>query len=253
MSRLSCFAKTFLISSITACSTLFSMGLQALALEYNPPNRGAPPNTRDAGRREGFCGDLTAVQPAGTNWGATLLERPTFGLYVAEPAKNLTFTLKDESSDEVLYTAELGDLEGPGISLYTLPDDAPALELDQWYRWEVSLECEQFETELTPNQSIKQVGGVIVRQADDELQTALANTTAAERPNLLAINGIWYDAVHTLMVQWMQQPDSETWQNAWQTLIEHPAVLLLEDLQDTMPIISCQIADVPIAIPSDVQ
>ncbi len=255
MSRLSCFVRTFLMSAITVCSTVLSSELQVLALEYNPPNRGAPPNTRDAGNREPFCGNLTAIQPSKTNWGATLLERPTFGLYASVPVRDLTFTLKYEGSDESLYTTTLGDLTEPGISLYTLPDDAPALEIDQWYRWEVSLECGQFDTENIRNQSIKRVGGVIVRQAvDNELQAALTDAAADEKPNLLAMNGIWYDSVRALMLQWMQQPDSETWREAWQTLIKHPTVLLQEDyLQNAMPTASCRVSDGTTAISPEAQ
>ncbi|MBT9316593.1 DUF928 domain-containing protein [Leptothoe spongobia] len=243
------FSQTLLISSVTILSTVVSLGLPGLALQYNPPNRGAPANTRDAGSRNGFCGGLTAVQPTQTNWGATLLARPTFGIYVAEVATKATFTLKYEGSDEILYTANFGEIEGPGISLYTLPDDAPALEAGQWYRWEVSLECEQFNTALMQNQSTKQVGGVIVRQvADDALQTALTHATADEKPNLLAVHGLWYDAVHALLLQRLKHPDAESWQDAWQALLVHPMVLL-EDLQAAMPIECCLLADCPTADP----
>ncbi|MEA5463741.1 DUF928 domain-containing protein [Leptothoe sp. PORK10 BA2] len=231
MSRLSYLTNKYLISSvtalITALSALLTMGLPGLALQYNPPNRGAPSNTWDAGSRTGPCGDLTAVQPTETNWGETLRSHPTFGIYVSEPATNLTFELKHEGSQEILHRVTFEQLDGPGMSLYTLPDSAPALEPDQHYRWQVSLECEQFNTVHIQYNDSRAAGGMIIRRvASDELQAHLATTTDADKPALLGANGFWYDMVHTLLIQQVQQPETEQWTDAWQRVLLHPMVQL---------------------------
>ncbi|MEM9266833.1 MAG: DUF928 domain-containing protein [Cyanobacteria bacterium P01_F01_bin.13] len=212
---------------------------QRTALQYNPPNRGAPGYTRNAGSRTGPCGDLTAVQPTQTNWGETLERHPTFGIYLAESAVNLTFELREESSQEILHQVTFDQIEGPGISLYTLPDTAPILEPNQFYRWQVSLDCEQFNTPNVQYRGVKRAGGTIFRRlVSEQLQTTLSTAAETEKPSLLAANGLWYDTVHTLLLQRLHQPDTERWINDWQNLLIHPMVQL-NNLMEAAPIECC--------------
>ena len=232
------------LSLLTPAMSQSALQPQLSAVNYNPPNRGAPSRTRNALSRAGLCGDLTAIQPSQTNWGETLAARPTFAIYVSEPATDLTFELKDESSGEIVYQTLFDQISGPGISLYTLPDTAPALEVDRSYRWQVSLECEQFSTLRVPQRGTKLSDGVIVRRASDELQIALANTTDSEKPSLLAANGLWYDTVYTLLTWRLTFPETETWTEQWQGLLTHPMVQL-DHLLDAAPIDCCLAADCP--------
>ncbi|MEM8612695.1 MAG: DUF928 domain-containing protein [Cyanobacteria bacterium P01_H01_bin.105] len=237
-----------------AALSLFTpaMGQSALqpelaAVQYNPPNRGAPSETRNALSRAGLCGNLTAIQPSQTNWGETIRERPTFAIYVDESAKNLTFELEDKMTGETLHNVIFDQVTGPGISLYTLPDTAPALEIDHQYRWQVSLECEQFSTPQTPQRGTKASDGTIVRRTlSNELQTALATTADNEKPALLAANGLWYDTVQTLLAWQLTYPDTETWVEQWQGLLKHPMVQL-HDLLESAPVDCCLAANCPTA------
>ncbi|MEM9162614.1 MAG: DUF928 domain-containing protein [Cyanobacteria bacterium P01_F01_bin.4] len=191
-----------------------------VALRYNPPNRGAPSLTRNAGSRTGLCSDMTALQPTQTNWGETLDVRPTFGIYVAEPVSSLTFELKDILSNEIVHRTTFETIEGPGISLYQLPDTAASLEPDRLYRWQISLDCE-----LT-GKTDKADGVIMRRVASDELQAALDATPEADMPTLLAEHGLWYDAVKTLLMQRLRQSENETLVTDWQQLMQHPVVQL---------------------------
>lgn len=248
MSRLSYLTSKFLIGSMAAMTAL-TMGLPGLALQYNPPNRGAPSNTWNAGSRTGPCGNLTAVQPTQTNWGETLRSHPTFGIYVSEPATNLTFELRDERTQEIFHRVTFDEIEGPGISLYTLPEEIPELEPNQYYRWQVSLECEQFNTANVQYTEDRQSGGMIVRRTvSDELQTSLEIAEDDEKPTLLATNGLWYDMVHTLLIQQSYQP--EQWTDAWQALLDHPMVQL-DDLMEATLVECCLAVDCLESSPSD--
>ena len=243
MSRQSYLTHKVLISSITALGTIVTMGLPVMALQYNPPNRGAPSNTWDAGSRTGPCGHLTAVQPTQTNWGETLMAHPTFGIYVSEPAAALTFELRDERSQEIIHRATFEEVKGPGISLYTLPDTAPALEVNQYYRWQVSLDCEQFNTTNIQYTGDKQSGGLIVRRGvSDELHHSMEATADDEKPALLAANGLWYDMVHALLMQQFHQSETEQWTESWQTLLGHPMVQL-NNLMDATLVDCCLAVD----------
>ena len=176
-----------------------------------------------------------------TNWGETLRSHPTFGIYVSEPATNLTFELRDERSQEILHRVTFDEVKGPGISLYTLPDTLPSLEPGQYYRWQVSLECEQFNTANVQYTGDRQSGGMVVRRiVSDELQHSLETATEDEKPALFATNGVWYDMVHTLLVQQFHQP--EQWTNAWQSLLGHPMVEL-NDLTGTTLVDCCLTVD----------
>lgn len=204
-----------------------ALAQSSAAIQYNPPNRGAPSETRNAASRTGRCGDLTAVQPTQTNWGETLRAYPTFGIYVSAPATNLTFELKDERSKEILHRVSFAQIEGPGISLYTLPDTVPALATNRLYRWQVSLDCTQFNTAHVQHTGTKTSDGVILRRAvSDELQTVLDNAASDEKVSLLATNGLWYDTVHTLLMEQFNQSGPETWVAQWQSLVSHPTVQL---------------------------
>lgn len=252
MSRLSYLTNSPLIGLIATLTTL-TMGLPTWALQYNPPNRGAPSNTWNAGSRTGPCGNLTAVQPTKTNWGETVRSHPTFGIYVSEPASNITFELRDEQTQEIIHRATFDQVEGPGISLYTLPDSLPALEPDQYYRWQVSLECEQFNTANIQYTGDKQSGGLIVRRVvSDELESSLDTATEDEKPALFATHGLWYDMVHALLMQQSHQPAQ--WTDAWQQVLVHPMVEL-NNLTEATLVDCCLAVDClgidPLETPSD--
>lgn len=240
MFRLSYLTHKVLINLVVPISAVLTAEIPSLALQYIPPNRGAPSSTWDAGSRTGPCGNLTAVQPTQTNWGETLEEHPTFGIYVSEPATNLTFELRDEQSQEVLHQVTFDEVKGPGISLYTLPETAPALETNRYYRWQISLECEQFSTANIQYTDSRQADGVIFRRvASDELQTALASTPDDERPELLATNGLWYDMIYALLQN--QSSETDQWTEAWQRVLEHPMVQL-NNLMEATLVDSCLLA-----------
>ena len=215
------------------------------SVQYDPPNRGAPSETRNALSRAGLCGNLTAIQPTQTNWGETLREHPTFAIYVDAPATNVTFQLEDKMTGETLHQTIFDQVTGPGISLYTLPKTAPALETNRQYRWQVSLDCEQFSTPQIPQRGTRASDGTIVRRPlSDEIQTALATTADNEKPAWFAANGLWYDTVQALLTWQLTYPDTETWVDQWQGLLAHPMVQL-DELMEATPIDCCLTADCP--------
>ncbi|MEO0867461.1 MAG: DUF928 domain-containing protein [Cyanobacteria bacterium J06642_11] len=235
MARLSSLPQTCFILA-TVIGTVLPLGRPARALQYNPPNRGAPSRTWDAGSRTGACGNLTAVQPTQTNWGETLQERPTFGIYVSEPAQNITFELRQERTQEIVHQATFAQVDGPGISLYTLPETAPALAANQPYRWQISVECAQFSTDNIEYTDSRQADGIIFRRvASDELTANLVATPETEHPALLAANGLWYDTIHALLLQQAVEPaEPDAWTQAWQTLLLHPMVQLNKLMDATL-------------------
>lgn len=195
---------------------------------YNPPNRGAPGRTRDAGSRS--CG-LVALVPTQTHWGETLEPHPTFWFYVANPAERMIFDLRDEMTGESVFTTEFAALAGPGIGSYVLPDEALALESDRLYRWQLTLDCPRTDSDPTVN-SI-----VVRREVDPELTEQLDNALPEERINLLATHGLWYDTLTDLAQLRASDPQNPELETAWVELLQHP-VVALDDMVE-MPLIPC--------------
>ncbi len=195
---------------------------------YNPPNRGAPGRTRDAGSRS--CG-LVALVPTQTHWGETLEPHPTFWFYVANPAERMVFELRDEMTGESVFTTEFAALAGPGIGSFALPKTAPALESDRLYRWQLTLDCPHTDSDPTVN-SI-----VVRRQADPELAAKLQTALPTERVDLLATHGLWYDTLTDLAQLRTSDPQNPEYAEAWADLLQHP-IVGLDDMVE-IPLIPC--------------
>jgi len=204
-------------------------------ITYNPPNRGAPGQTQDAGSRPSCpTADIpfTAIAPA-TNWGETLSPRPTFWLYLPYTASTVELTLYDEGNQQgQVYHTTFQTADTAGLAQFSLPDNAPALESDRLYRWQFTFVCD------AETQSYFQVTGVIVRRSPTpELTAQLQAASPDEHIALLAAQGFWYDAVHQLNQQRRLDPGNETLQSDWQALIQHPVVGL--DALGTVPLMDC--------------
>ena len=219
--------------SSTHSSTHAPMHLLTLA-PYNPPNRGAPGRTRDAGSRS--CG-LVALVPTQTHWGETLEAHPTLWFYLASPTETMTFELRDETTGEILSKAEFAATNGPGIGSYRLPATAPDLEPDRIYRWQLTLDCAHTDSDPTVN-SI-----VVRREADPDLAAQLPIASPEARVDLLATHGLWYDTLTELAQLRINNPQNPDLASAWVDLLEQP-VVALDDLVE-MPLIPCCSSEIP--------
>jgi hypothetical protein len=94
--------------------------------------------------------------------------------------------------------------------------------------------CDDPETPSGGNQ--RRVDGLIARYSLPELESISWDSPSFEAAQMLAENGIWYDAL-TMIGNLRRQADSEALKNAWQQLLENDSVQL-EDIQDK-PIQNC--------------
>lgn len=208
---------------------------QSKNVTYNPPNRGAPGETQDAGSRPACpTSDIpfTAIAPS-TNWGETIASHPTFWLYLPYAASAVELTLSDEGNhQEMIYHTTFQTATAAGIGQFSLPEDAPALEPDRLYRWQFTFVC------AAETQSHFQVTGVIVRRSPTaQLTQQLQTASPKEQIALLASEGFWYDALDQLNQLRRLNPADETLESDWESLLQHPAVGL-EDLL-SVPLIEC--------------
>jgi hypothetical protein len=187
-----------------------------------PPNLGDPGGRGQGGGSRGDCKayeGMKALLPGSQTAGLTTQERPTFWL-------NLPKGLADQVPLEMsLQTAQGKPLfkkiwnatpTPAGIVHIPLPQDAPALQVNQRYRWSISIYCDA-ETPDTP----VTVRGTIARTTLSPTVN-LENFTqlsAIEKASLYAEQGIWYDALTTLGLE-RQTATHPALLRAWDTLLQ---------------------------------
>jgi hypothetical protein len=127
-------------------------------------------------------------------YGTTLLERPTFLVYVPQSdATEAIFSLKDEAGN-IVYQTVVAVPGQSGIVAVQVPTDAPGLELGKPYQWLFAL---LVEGNLSP--STPYVDAWVSRiEPDLALAEQLQQGTAHQNAETLAANGVWYDSVALL-------------------------------------------------------
>ncbi|NJN86827.1 MAG: DUF928 domain-containing protein [Leptolyngbyaceae cyanobacterium SL_7_1] len=203
-------------------------------ITFNPPNRGAPGKTQDAGSRPACPTSVipfTALVPA-TNWGETIASHPTFWLYFPYDASAVILTLRDEQTPETVIYSTTFQPSAAGIAQVPLPANAPALEVDRLYRWQFEFICD------AETQSHFQVTGVVVRRSPSTSFTEqLEAASPTEQVALLAAHGFWHDTLTQLNQLRWANPENPTLQADWETLLQHPFVKL--DALIAEPLIEC--------------
>ena len=184
-----------------------------------PEDSGQPRTNRAGGRRDQFCNNsmptpsLTLLLPP-TNQGFTTAAHPTFLAYLPQTlAKQAFLTLEDEDNNYVYHTIfELP--EGAGIVSFPIPDTAPALESDKYYKVSLAMICGQL---LDPNDPV--VEGWIKR-VDLGAETQPSQEISLELGAWYARNGIWFDTLQILADLQKVDPDNVDAISAWEELLQ---------------------------------
>jgi Domain of Unknown Function (DUF928) len=186
-----------------------------------PPNLGDPGNRGQGGGSRGSClayKDTSAVLPR-SQWGRTTLAHPIVWLHLPQDlAANvpLEFVLQD-AAGKTLFKQLIDATETTtGMMPIPFPTAAPALEVDQQYRWSIAIYCDA----EVPDQPVT-VQGWIGRSAlsSDTSQRLAAATTAIDKAAIYAAAGIWYDALTTLGLTRFATSNADA-TIAWDDLLE---------------------------------
>ncbi len=185
-----------------------------------PPNLGDPSGRGQGGGSRGRCpgyDEVSALLPP-SKWGLTTMEYPTIwlnlpkGLAAQVPVE---FVLAD-SQGKVLFKEIADAPQTPaGINPFPLPARAPALRVNQEYRWSIAIYCDA----AVPDSPVI-IRGAIGRSALPSLtETRLAQSLAAiDRATIYAEQGFWYDALTTLGMEQRATGGTEA-AIAWQDLL----------------------------------
>lgn len=208
----------FSIVSIASVTPIQQQTYFQLAVDFDPPNRGAPGDRGgdNAGSRDDSC-NLLAMVPK-TNLGLTTAEHPAFWLYVPTVPKSprsLELVLRDESDREI-YRTTFELTQGDGIVSFRLPETAPPLDVGQLYHWHVF--CGNFARD-----------GWIERVAfSPEVESQLETATPRERVLIFAEQGLWYETLTELAGLRCSDPQNTQLLQDWASLLQHEMVTLNE-------------------------
>ncbi|HEY9645612.1 MAG TPA: DUF928 domain-containing protein [Chroococcidiopsis sp.] len=157
---------------------------------------------------------------------ATLSDRPTFFVYVPEATdvgqspRVIEFMIStknppDEDLSETLYEAQLVVPNHSSIVTITLPDSAPALEVNGSYHWAVTLVRDLSDYSGNPI-----VDGWVERiEPEAGLLSQLQNSAPEDRPALLAAAGLWQDTLASLVQLRQQNPADSSVTADWVSLL----------------------------------
>ena len=181
---------------------------------FETPGSESPNTTTGAGSR-GEQYFVTALIP-NTNHGRTVSERPTFYIYMPPTSvKQVFFSLQDEDRNNY-YQTILPITSRKGIISFTLPDDAPPLEVGKHYEWYfVTLEGER----LRPDSP--SISGWIERiEPNPTLAAQERSGTSLELAASYGRQGVWYDTLTTLVELKRSEPGNNNLVSEWTELLE---------------------------------
>jgi hypothetical protein len=152
-------------------------------------------------------------------------DHPTLFVYIPETiAQTAQFTLSKEiseskgTSDENLqpiYQTTFALPGQPGVVAVTLPKDVTPLQIDSFYHWSLSLQCDP-----TDNSGNPVVEGWLQRVDLSPAQVSLRDrTTPRNLPAFYARAGMWQDTLATLAKLRISNPNDQTLTQDWVSLL----------------------------------
>ncbi|PPT06263.1 Membrane protein related to metalloendopeptidase [Geitlerinema sp. FC II] len=174
-------------------------------VEFQPPGEGAPSDVSGGASRRPEPFFTPLIPPS--NYGRTTAGRPSLFVYVPETnVQQAFFSLKDEAGN-LHYQGFVGLSGRQGVVRFSLPSDAPELEIGQDYQWHVVLMTDDL---LRPDSP--RVSGWIER-IDAEVEVAAQ--PSLELADTYGRSGIWYDALGTLAELRETNPNDPTLASEW--------------------------------------
>ena len=198
--------------NLVALQRRIRFGVRNLRPSYNLSGGAARGNCNADGTEKI---DVVALMPD-TNIGLTVAEKPTVFFRVSKTSvQEAKFNLLNEKGDTIIYDKTIPLTSTGDVMSFTLPADAPALEVGKEYQWELVVNCDPDDQGGNPRvrTAIKRV------QPSSTLMSKLAQAKPSDRPSLYADEGIWIDALSTLAKLRVANPNDSELKEEWTTLL----------------------------------
>lgn len=205
-----------------------------------PPDDGKPKDPTASGGTRGKCPQdanqslpLTLLLPR-SQGGLTVAEHPVFFAYVPQTQTNTgEFVLFDPIAKKIIYRTLFRLNNTSVIVKIEYPSNQPPLEIGKTYQWRLLLRCKSDDRAKDADKV-----GWIERIAPPAAVASLQNsTTATERAQVYAENGIWYDALKTLAELKRTNASSSNVTATWREFLSSESVKL--DPVVAYPLVEC--------------
>jgi hypothetical protein len=164
-------------------------------------------------------------------WALTASDRPSFWFYVPYSLNSnypIEFVVQDELNTTLYQNSLTLPQTEPGVMQVKLPNSLPPLEIGKRYHWYFLVYCDDDDPVY--------VEGWVERVAvNSNLKMKLERATPAEKAELYAANGIWYDALTNLAQLRQFYPHEIKLKADWESLLESVGL----DAIASQPILSC--------------
>lgn len=200
----------------------YSHNQRQINAQLPPPPKNPDETTGGGTRDEGRCPQdaktsdqpLTALSPV-TKPGLTIAERPTFLAYVPQTtAQTAEFSLFDQNNKGI-YQTTFALTNTPGIVSFSLPPNAPPLEIGKDYTWSFAMICDP--KNRLQDQFVR--GRIRRTQLDSALMNQIEKAAPKERVSLYRMADVWYEALFTLFELQRSQPDDPSMSAGWKELL----------------------------------
>lgn len=208
--------------------TVSELELRRLASRGGASGRSRAGSRGDCPAVEAGKPELTAIVPVvqgqldgqavAAVMGRTTEAYPTFWFYLPYGAENLhsvQFVINDER-DLPLFDPIVVPIESqvPGFVSVQLPQSSPPLEVGQFYRWYVMLDC-------SPEGGSDAFVSAFVQRVEltSEDAAKLETASSLERIDLLIANDAWHEAVSELYELQMRSPNDTGIRSKWSRLL----------------------------------
>jgi hypothetical protein len=188
---------------------------------FEPPQGRQPGQTVGGASRGGQCPldvgpnlPFTPLLPVGSP-ALTMKTHPSFMVYLPETSATQALLSVKDAAENYDYQAIMPISDRSGIVSLTIPDDAPALEVNHEYQWSLVLMCDN---QLRPDSPVIQ-GDVMRVATSGYLTDKLAQANLLESAALYGEEGIWYDALTSMAQLKTAHPEDQDLAVNWQNLL----------------------------------
>lgn len=158
---------------------------------------------------------FTPLLPIGSR-SLTVESHPTLLVHIPNTSATTALLSVRDANEDYDYQTMMPIGDRAGIVSLTLPDDAPALDVNQEYQWSLILLCDN---KLRPDSPIVQ-GDIMRISTNSYLNDKLARADLLESAILYASEGVWYDTVSSMAKLKTANPQNRTIDSSWQGLLE---------------------------------
>lgn len=198
--------------------------VQKLQVTFDPPKGNKPQYTVGGASRGKRCPiysedkdfPLTPLVPENSP-ALTIESHPTLLAYIPKSSATHALLRIKDAEEEYDYQASVPISDRGGIMSFTLPTDAPALDINKEYQWSLVLMCDN---QLRPDSPVIQ-GDIKRVHIDSNMAQELSQADLLKSASIYGKAGLWYDAINIVAHLKVTRPqDSEvsiTWENLLKT------------------------------------